>query len=478
MTGSQPRWFWIALGGVFFLGLVLRVGGSTGELWLDELWSLALVAPLTSASQVFTAIRHENNHYLISLWMWMLGPDRDWWMYRVPSILAGMVAVVAAIRIGLRQSRATAFVAALLFSLSYLAVFYSSEARGYAIAGSMALVGYDCMDQFLRSRAWQSAAGYGIAVVIGMMGNLSFVSVAVALGLWSVAGLPWRERTWKSARQLVGLHAAPVALLGVLWYMDVRHMAAGNGPQLGLWPVLCETISYAFGLPGNFALAGVIVVGVLAFVAWQVAAMARQRDLRWIFFAVGVVVAPLALLLWTGRVFLFPRYFLVNVFVLYLLAALAIGKAWDTRALRMRRLIAAGLAAWTLGNLLLSVQLWQVGRGHYKDAIEYISANTPGGNAQVGSVQDFRAQLLFGYYEKYLPLAQRPDFLREEAVAQLRPPWLLLTISPYELPDLPARITRAPGLDYVLVKQFPSVKLSGFVAGVYQRADLAGPGVR
>ncbi len=477
MTGSQPRWFWIALGGVFFLGLVLRVGGSTGELWLDELWSLALVAPLTSASQVFTAIRHENNHYLISLWMWMLGPDRDWWMYRVPSILAGMVAVVAAIRIGLRQSRATAFVAALLFSLSYLAVFYSSEARGYAIAGSMALVGYDCMDQFLRSRAWQSAAGYGIAVVIGMMGNLSFVSVAVALGLWSVAGLPWRERTWKSARQLVGLHAAPVALLGVLWYVDVRHMAAGNGPQLGLWPVLFETISYAFGLPGTCPgrcnCGGSVCVCCLAGCC-----MARQRDpaLDILRRGCGCRSAGAAALDRARVSFpaILPGECVCPLYPGFTGDRQGVGYASAAHAPADR----GGLAAWTLGNLLLSVQLWQVGRGHYKDAIEYISANTPGGNAQVGSVQDFRAQLLFGYYEKYLPLAQRPDFLREEAVAQLRPPWLLLTISPYELPDLPARITRAPGLDYVLVKQFPSVKLSGFVAGVYQRADLAGPGVR
>src|ERR1035438_5022787 len=186
MTASQSRSFWIALSAVIFLGFVLRVGGSAGELWRGELWSLSLVAPLTSGSQVFTAIHHENNHYLISLWMWTLGPDRDWWMYRVPSILAGMGAVWAAIRIGLRQSRATALVAAVLVSLSYLAVFYSSEARGYAIACCMALVGYDCMENYLRVRTWPYAAGYGLAVVIGMLGNLSYVSVAVALGLWSV----------------------------------------------------------------------------------------------------------------------------------------------------------------------------------------------------------------------------------------------------------------------------------------------------
>ena len=477
MNAGQPRRFWIALSAVILLGFVLRVGGSAGEVWLDELWSLSLVAPLTSGSQVFTAIHHENNHYLISLWMWILGPDRDWWMYRVPSILAGMGAVWAAIRIGLRQSRATAFVAAVLVSLSYLAVFYSSEARGYAIASCMALVGYDCMENYLRVRAWPYAVGYGLAIVIGMMGNLSYVSIAVALGLWSLTVMLGRERTSRSVLQFVGLHVPPVAVLGLLWLVDVRKMAGGNGPRLGLWPVLSETMSYAFGLPGSFALGGVLVAAVFVFIVWQIAGMVRNRDLRWTFFAASLLVAPAALLIWTGREFLFPRYFLVNLFVLYLLAALAIGKAWDTHV-RMRWLIGGALAAWTLGNLLLSTQLLRVGRGHYKDALVYISTHTPGGRAQVGSVQDFRSQVLFGYYEKYLPPAQRPEFLTQESVAQLRPEWVLATISPYEMPELPVRIALAPGVEYVLVKQFPSVQLSGFPAGVYQRSDLSGGTVR
>jgi hypothetical protein len=478
MTGNRPRWFWIGLGTVLLVGLVLRVAGSTGELWVDELCSLALVTPLKSASQIFIGIHYETNHYLTSLWMWICGAEKDWWVYRVPSILAGMGAALAAVRIGLRRSRATAFVAGLLMSLSYLAVFYSSEARGYAVACCMTLVGYDCMELYLRDRTWQNAAGYGLAVVLGMLGNLSYVSVAVALGLWSIMVLLWQERTWRSAGQFVALHAAPVALLGALWLVDIRKLVPGAAPQIGIWPVLCETISYAFGLPGNLRLAGVLVVGVFAFIVWQIARMAREGDMRWIFFATGLVMAPAALLGWTGRAYIFPRYFLVNVYLLYLLAALEIGIAWGTRRVRTRWLIGSLLAAWTLGNLLLSVQLWQVGRGHYKDALEYISANTPGGRAQVGSMQDFRSEILVGYYAKYLPVAQRPELLDASSVGQLRPEWLLSTISPDERSKLPQAIVMAPGLWYVLVKQYPSTQLSGFAAGVYRRADLVGTPAR
>lgn len=188
-ASPETRWMWGVLAVVLGLGLALRITGSMGELWLDELWSLTLVMPLKSAGEVFTGIHQDNNHHLMSLWMWICGPNREWWVYRVPSILAGMGAAVAAIRIGLRQSRATAMIAGVLVSLSYLGVFYSSEARGYAIACCMALVAYDSLELYLRDRKWLSGEVYGLAIVLGMTGNLSYVSVAIALGLWSAAVL-------------------------------------------------------------------------------------------------------------------------------------------------------------------------------------------------------------------------------------------------------------------------------------------------
>ena len=475
ISRRQQLCYWTAMSVVLLLGLTLRVGGSTGELWMDEIWSLAIATHLKSASQVFT-IHHENNHYLISFWMLVCGMRRAWWVYRVPSILAGMGATLVAIRIGWRQSRATAFVAGLLMSLSYLAVFYSSEARGYAIACCMALVGYDCMETYLRDRTWRNSAGYCLAVVVGTLGSLTYVSVTAALGVWSMMVMLWQERTRRSAVQFVVLHAGPVALMVALWLVDIRKMISAPAPQVGLWPVLCETISYTFGLVGSFRLESALVVIVLCFIAWQIGNMARRADMRWTFFLTGLIIAPVVLIAWTGRQVLYPRYFLVNVYLLYLLAALAIGKLWDVYAKRTRWLITGALAAWTLGNLLLSVQLWEVGRGHYKDALEFISGNTGGGAARIGATEDFRTGVLVWYYARYLPAAKRPEVVEVNSLAQVRPEWLLSTISPYEMPELPLRITMVPGLQYVLVKQFPSVQLSGFTAGVYRRADLSNDG--
>lgn len=473
---SRAIWLWGALAAVLALGIALRVAGSMGELWLDELWSLSLVAPLKRATEVFTQIHHDNNHYLVSLWMWFCGGDQAWWVYRVPSVLAGVGATLAAIWIGLRQSDITALIAGWLVSLSYLAVVYSSEARGYAIACCMVLVAYGCLERYLENRDWTSAAGYALAIVFGMLGHLSYISVAVALGLWSMMVLLGRERTFNSALQWVALHAFPVTVLGALWLADVRKMNVGGGPMLGTRQVLCETINYALGLRGNFAFGGVLAITVFVFVAWQLYKLARNKDLKWVFFATALILAPAALLIVTKRAYLYPRYFLVQVFVLYLLIALAAGRAWAMWGRKQRWYLAALLLAWGAANVFMSVELARIGRGHYKEALEYIAVHTPNGHPTIGSTQDFRSAILINYYGKYLPVAEKPQLVPLAFIKRDRPEWILTTVSPYEWASLPQTMIVSSDLQYRLEIEFPSVKISGLPAGVYRRADLSRTG--
>lgn len=468
----QPMWFWVVLAAVLATGLVLRIAGSVGELWFDELWSLVLVAPLKTPMEVFTRVHHDNNHYLVSLWIWLCGTNQAWWVYRAPSVVAGMGACVAAVWIGLRQSRVTAIIAGGLVSFSYLAVVYSSEARGYAIACCMTLVGYGLLENYLCDRSLRSAARYGLAIVVGMLGHLSYVSVAIALGVWSFVAMMGRERKWRAGVQWFGLHAGPMAILGVLWWLDVRKMTIGGGPELRTWQVLRETIDYAFGLPSDFRLGGVLAVAVFMFIAWQTFRLARSQDLRWIFFATALVFAPAALLIITARAYLYPRYFLVQVYLVYLLIALAAGRAWENWGPRRRWSLAGLLTIWALANGSMSVELARIGRGHFKEALQYIAANTPAGHPTIALTQDFRSAVLINYYQKFLPPSETPGVMLLRSVPGQRPEWILATMSPYEWPTLPQTLVFNSDLEYVLVKEFPSVKVSGLPAGVYRRADL------
>src|SRR5712675_1507308 len=84
----------------FVLGLLwavgLRVFSARGDLGLDEVWSLGIASRLFSALEVY-AVKHDNNHLLNTLWLVWLGQGRSELLYRLPSVVAGIVTVGVAV---------------------------------------------------------------------------------------------------------------------------------------------------------------------------------------------------------------------------------------------------------------------------------------------------------------------------------------------------------------------------------------------
>ena len=139
---------WIAVGS-FAVGIVVRVFAAQNDLWFDEVWSLQLLRERGhSLTDVFTNIKHSNNHHLCSLWMWLVGQNASALVYRLPSVLASIGTIVLAGLIGLRQSRLAGCVAVILTSWSYLLIHFGTEARGYSLAIFFALLAWYALQQF------------------------------------------------------------------------------------------------------------------------------------------------------------------------------------------------------------------------------------------------------------------------------------------------------------------------------------------
>jgi hypothetical protein len=76
--------------------LTLRLLGARGDLWHDEIWSIVLLKPLTSVDQIFWRINHDNNHFLNSIYQYVVGPDAAPLVQRGLSITLGACTVIAA----------------------------------------------------------------------------------------------------------------------------------------------------------------------------------------------------------------------------------------------------------------------------------------------------------------------------------------------------------------------------------------------
>ena len=159
------------------VGLGLRILAARGDLWLDEIWSMALAGSAGSWAKVFTALHSDNNHYLTTLWMRQFGPGAPAILIRIPSLLAGLASMLTILARPLGINRREALAWLFLVALSPILVEYDSEARGYGMA-----LAFGVMLVWMLGRHLQD----------GRRGWLAGVTVAASLGI--LAPFRWRVR--------------------------------------------------------------------------------------------------------------------------------------------------------------------------------------------------------------------------------------------------------------------------------------------
>ncbi|MBN8549573.1 MAG: hypothetical protein J0M12_09680, partial [Deltaproteobacteria bacterium] len=116
---------------IVVLGIFLRFEASLKELWLDEIYSLVLLQPSTTALQIFS-IAVDNNHYLNSLYLFYLGAHASPLALHLPALLFAILTLILAVWICHRRGLLEGLLGAVVFSFSFVLVLYGSEARGYS----------------------------------------------------------------------------------------------------------------------------------------------------------------------------------------------------------------------------------------------------------------------------------------------------------------------------------------------------------
>ncbi|MGN6367929.1 MAG: hypothetical protein ACTHN5_06675 [Phycisphaerae bacterium] len=152
--GLGGLWMVAGLAGLMVVGGVLRWLGARNEFWLDEILSLNTVRKLKSPWEVFTGIHWDNNHYLNSLYLYLVHGETDPVVLRGFSIVCGVLTIVAAWWLGSQRGKGVAWVYAGMVACSYPLIHFSSEARGYsgAVLGMVAACG--ALGAWMETRTW------------------------------------------------------------------------------------------------------------------------------------------------------------------------------------------------------------------------------------------------------------------------------------------------------------------------------------
>ena len=411
---------------ILVVAAVLRVCGALCDLWLDEILAVTVAGQISSPLDILRYIHSEINHHLYTAYLYFVGPGTSDFIYRLPSLLAGIGAVAMAGVIGRRRSAADALIAMLLVGFSYPLVLYSSEARGYSEAVFLAFLSFYLLDRYLETRGWPWAAAFSLAVVLGFLAQLTFLSFYFSALFWSIYRLTTlRVGLKKIAISLLSCHAIPLLFLAAFYFVDIRKIAGiGGNPSPSLIGDYGTALAWAVGTPmAESAQFLACVIGVIAFWA-AVQLLWREKSDLYVFFPSVILVFPILLVVIRGSDAIHVRYFLIGMAFLLLVSSFVLASLWRSGR-------AGGIACAALLVAFLAVNGWHTaslvryGRGHYREVLQFMAANSECAVMTIGSDHDFRMVTVLRYYGPRVLGRQKAEYLDQASWPPYGPEWLI-----------------------------------------------------
>ncbi|MCC7420266.1 MAG: hypothetical protein IT428_08305 [Planctomycetaceae bacterium] len=475
---ADPRRTLIYAMAIAFLAGVIRWVAAGDDFWQDEIWSWVRTVQYPSTLKLLF-VNDENNHILNSWFIAWLGPNRDWFDYRLPNVIAGTGSVLLAGWINRRRGAAAVLAGMTLLGASYLMVHYSSEARGYGLVVFFSLLAFALLDATTNRPSFALDFGFAVACILGVLSQAVFVYAFASLLAWAVMrrrsdlrlvklGAP-ELRQITSNRQTWWMHTLirfgiPMMFMAWLYWINLRLRMNAGGPILPFFGVISQTLSLTVGGPWAGAGAAAVALAVTIVLIAAIARMYRNHDDAWVFYACILFVMPIGLLLGTMRDEIYPRYFVISIAFACVLLGQVFAACWDQGGVT-RGAVAVLIVLILVGNGRHIARLVQVGRGRYFAALDEIVARTKSPEVRIGSDFDFRNRMLVGFYARMLnkPIV----YVEKKDWPDDGPEWYLA----HDLnPDghFPAGVT-VSGHTYALQKEYPFAGLSGWRWGVYRR---------
>ncbi len=468
-----------ALLGIVLTAAALRLVTALDGLWLDEIWSLRLAENLSSARDILTRLHTDNNHPLNTFWLHLVHGRVSDLVYRLPAWGASIATLLLAAAVARRElappgtdasarraGRTAALLAAGALGFSHLLVHYGPEARGYSFALAFGLASYFAAQRGIGGRLSQWALLHWIAVELALLSHPLAVHAFAAVLVWTAVRLLRTRPLVTALVELIWWHAIPLVFSAGYWWGFVRHVKVAGGPAKPLLEILESAAAWVTGMPlaaGALALAVVTAVGLAGLLV-----LARRGSDAWVFYAVGIFGAPATLLAVLRPQLLFERYFLLNLALWLLLAALTAAHFWT--AGRARIALAALALAFLAGNGVRSLELARLGRGDPGAAVRFVYDRTPGDVIAYATDQDQRMPIVLEYYAERLPTDKRWEHVGRRRWPRSGVPWLFHHSFERAQPEQ-ERLRDRFGNEYVLEGTWPHAGLSGWNLFLYRRAS-------
>jgi len=395
------------------LAVFLRVYRLDGRsLWIDEVIS-SEAAKVRSFGDVFAYTRSYGNEApLPDVITWLfrgLGPGEA--VLRLPSVIEGSLLVLAIYALGRKLFGARlGLFAALLATLLPFSVWYSQEARPYALL--MLLTTTQMLVAYFAATRGRLLAWAALAVVSALNLYTHYAAIPVTVAAFAFVGITLflrrfglvrgSEPAGRPERVQFFLLAAAAALTIALyrpWFGPLRSFLSNTSLGFGRFPAHhVATLSEVSALLAAFGFSGLVLIllfaGLLAALVMSGGGriLPGMLLLSWL----GVPLAALTLKLGGGLVLLLPRYFSALLPVAIILAALGVDGAVRIilraptlsrprgRAVAKSLLSVGGMGIIAVLTVPALAKSYAIPKDDYRSAAAHIMATSPNDSVVLG----------------------------------------------------------------------------------------------
>jgi len=225
---------------ILVLGLLFRLFSLNQSFWLDEATSATVVRDL-SFSRIITQFSPGDFHppfYYLLLKVWTIPLGVNEISTRSLSIVCSLISIFLVYLIGkTMKDKFVGLTSALLLATSPLFIYYSQEARMYALETLLTLVAVYLFTKLLNKV--NIVIAFGLFTVIAVLGLTDYLPLLILPVFWLVAILAHRPKEW----WLVFLFAHLIPILAFVWWSPIliRQLSSGLGVHenfLAWWQVL------------------------------------------------------------------------------------------------------------------------------------------------------------------------------------------------------------------------------------------------
>ena len=307
-------------------------------------------------------------------------------------------------------ARAAALATMFLLTTCHMACVYSTEARGYALAGAAAVFSTWILRQIVVDAKTGTVRFHLILVyfglsAIGFLSHLSYATIYLPQIVWSVTLLFLR----RCYSPIIGCHLPVFLLLAGLWLFDLQYAKVGGAPRQSAFWVGIEALALPTGAayPDGLVLlcAAATLVG---FSIGLVYVFQRSPTDAWLWGLMLFCSPPLMLAMRSDGL-IHARHFLVVWMTLFPMLGIGLVQIVS----RSRNLVSVPvvlvLVCWLATNGWEFSRFATYGRGGFHRSAEWIVAEALKTNAGVnqpqtiGSDHDFRNSLVLSYYMPRIP---------------------------------------------------------------------------